>query len=286
MTVEGGSSNSSSRRAEAAWQRAALARERAAQQGVHAERHERRAEETGREFHTSMASMHRRTADRHIAAARLQETFARRMADGPTGRGARPVFMTGVAEACGTRSAALTLIGTDLSQLAVAASDRLSRTAQDLEYVLGAGPAREAARDRRPVAAVGPDVEKCWPGYGSGLASLGLSLVVAMPLTTPVGCIGALTVFDPRPGLAESGVFDEVAAALTDSVLLGPDADAGLYGDVDHRPVVHQAAGMLSEQVRCPVGDALALIKARAFALGEPPESIAQRIVSGDLKLS
>ncbi|MEV0091383.1 GAF domain-containing protein [Streptomyces sp. NPDC050738] len=271
----------------AAWLRVVRAMERAAQQRVIAERHERLAAETGRELHTSMAALHRSIEERHRIAGRLQEAYARRLTDWLTHRGAgRPVFMTGVAEACGTRSAALTLLGPDLSQLAVAASDSSARAAQDLEFVLGAGPALDAARGLATVSASGAAVEERWPGYGTGLAALRLAAVVAAPLRTADGCIGALTVFDPRPGLAEGGTLVGVAAALADGVLLGADAEPDLYGGTDLRVVVHQAAGMVSEQLHCPVNDATALIRARAFAAGESPEAIALLIVSGDLKLN
>ncbi|WP_329124627.1 GAF and ANTAR domain-containing protein [Streptomyces sp. NBC_01465] len=286
MAVAGGTSEPGAGQAGAAWLHVVRAMERAAREKSLAERHERLAAETGREIHTTMARTHRGVEERHRAAARLQEAYARRLTDWLAHRGARPLFMAGVAEACGTRSAALTLVGPDLRQLSIAASDQFSRTAQDLEYVLGVGPATDATRGRRPVSASGPAVDELWPGYGAGLAALGMGSVVAVPLSTAAGCIGALTVFDPQPGLAESGVLTGVADALADGVLLGPDAEPGLYGGTDLRVVVHQAAGMLSEQLHCPVDDATAIIRAHAFATGESPEAVAGQIVSGDLKLN
>jgi hypothetical protein len=60
----------------------------------------------------------------------------------------------------------------------------------------------------------------------------------------------------------------------------------GMFDDRDLRPVVHQAAGMLCVQAGCPISDALALIRARAFADAEPVEATAMRIVSGHLRLA
>ncbi|WP_327139540.1 ANTAR domain-containing protein [Nocardia sp. NBC_01327] len=287
MAASSSGSESVAAQVATAWLNVTRARERAEHQQASAERHERLAAETGRPFHRKMADTHRRMAACHLAAARLQESYARRVTAWLVDRGARPpVFMAGVAEACGARSAALTLVGADLNQLAVAASSQSARSAQDLEYVLGAGPAVEATRDNRLVAAAGPAIEARWPCYGSALAALGVAAVVAVPLRTPAGSIGALTVFDPRPGWAESGIIVEVADALSvGGVLLGPDGDPGLYGGADHRPVVHQAAGRLAEQQQCSISDALALIKARAFATGEPLETVAQQITLGATRL-
>ncbi|MEU3374856.1 GAF domain-containing protein [Streptomyces sp. NPDC006660] len=286
MTAQSGSSHSADGQIAVALRRAALAAERAARQRVSAERHERLAGETGREFHVAMAATHRRVAERHLIAAQLQKKYADGLANRRSaGSGSRHLFMAAVAETCGTSSAALTLVGTDMAQLALATSDQLARSAQDLEFVLSMGPTRDAAESLRTVRVSGLAMEERWPGYGARLAELGLVSVIALPLPSRAGCLGALTVFDPRPGLAESGVFGKVADALAESMLLGPDADPGLYGETDHRAVVHQAAGMLSEQIHCSLDNALSLIKARAFSWGEPPESVASRVVSGDLKL-
>ncbi|HEY8981765.1 MAG TPA: GAF and ANTAR domain-containing protein [Streptomyces sp.] len=269
----------SHRLAATARDRAARALERARQAEAAAERHERLAEETGRALYAQIASAHRRAAACHRSSAALQESFARRAAQW-AGRGTRPRFMAGVAEACGSDSAALTLVGSGHDQLAVAVSDEKSRTAQDLEYSLGEGPSRDAAAGRR-VFAAGPVIETRWPVYGPALIALGVTSVAAVPLRTPDDCIGALAVFDPRPGLAATARLADVAEALTRTVLLGPDADPGLYGGTDLRATVHQAAGMLSERIGCGVDDALALIKARAFTEDVSTEVIAHRILRG-----
>jgi hypothetical protein len=258
--------------------RAARALERAERAEASAERHERLAEKTGRAVYAQIAATHRRTAACHRSSAALQEAFARRTAEW-AGQGTQPRFMTGVAEACGSDSAALTLVDSGHNQLAVAVSDEQSRAAQDLEYVLGEGPSRDAASGRRPVHVSGRAIEARWPGYGPALTSLGITSVAAIPLETQESCIGALAVFDPRPGLAGPGGLADVAAALTRILLLGPDADPDLYGGTDVRGAVQQAAGMLSARIGCTVGDALALIKARAFTEEVSTEVIARRIV-------
>ncbi|MEV6499740.1 GAF domain-containing protein [Streptomyces prunicolor] len=265
--------------------RAARALERAERAEAAAAHHELLAARPGREFHARIAATHRRSAACHRSSASLQEAFARRTAEWAPGQGAQPRFMTGVAEACGSDSAALTLVDSGQNQLAVAVSDEQSWAAQELEYVLGEGPSRDAASAHRPVHASGPAIETRWPGYGRALTSLGITSVAAVPLGTAAGCIGALAVFDPRPVLAGPADLAAVAEALTRIVLLGPDADPDLYGGTDHRATVQQAAGMLSARLGCPVVDALALIKARAFAGELSLDAVSRRILRGDPEL-
>ncbi|MCF3119319.1 GAF domain-containing protein [Streptomyces arenae] len=274
-----------------AWRRAAGARERARRSEDSAEAQEllaaRATRAKMRDIHLSVATAHRRVAARHLSSARLQESFARRLAETARRRDPRPLFMTGVAEACGVRSAALTLVGHDHAQLAVAASDDTSRAAQELEFILEEGPVRDAMDRRGPVVATGPSmIETRWPGYGRELVGLGLEFVLAVPLeATHDQCLGALTLYESRPGPMGYGACAEVAEALTHTVLLGPDPEPELYGGTDHRDTVHQAAGAHSVRMGASVQDALAVIKARAFAEGVSTEAIAQRVLadSGEL---
>ncbi|MEU5689527.1 GAF domain-containing protein [Streptomyces venezuelae] len=264
--------------------RAARALERAERATASAERRERQrvSDPDSDEFHAQAAEMHRRSAACHRSSAALHAAFADRTAAWVRGKGSRPRFMTGVAEALGTGSAAIALVDSAQNQLAIAVSDEPALNAQDLEYVLGEGPCRDAAYERRPVHSAGEQMGRRWPGYGPALTSMGISSVLAVPLETRAGCFGALAVFDPRAGLVGSADLDEVTAALTRIVLLGPDADPELYGGTDHRDTVQQAAGALSVRLACGVDDALALIKARAFTDETTTEAVARRILDED----
>jgi len=271
--------------------KAAVARARSAHETSRAEHHESLADlaltDVLKDVHLRIAAVHRSTAACHLTAARLQEGYAGRLAawagaalDTPP-----PLFMTGVAAACGSSSVALTLVGATLDQLALAASDQPARAAQELEFLLGEGPAREATSRVRPVTAVGTALLDRWPGYGPAVAELGIAEVAAVPLSLAGACVGALAVFDPAPGIVGTGTFAEVAEALTRSMILNPNGDPGLYGGADLRAEVHQAAGMVSVQLDCSVADALELIKAHAFAEGVSANTVAEGIVQGRLRL-
>ncbi|MFH8794014.1 hypothetical protein [Streptomyces sp. NPDC017941] len=155
--------------------------------------------------------------------------------------------MAGVAEACGAKSAVLVLVDARNKQLAVADSGELARAAQDLEFVLGEGPSRDAATRHGPVGATGDAIVARWASCGPAVTALGIRAVAAAPLDTGASarCFGALAVFDPR-----------------------------------------QAAGMVSAHVGCRVDGALALIRARVFSRGMPVEALVRAIVAGDLTLT
>ncbi|WP_199549959.1 GAF and ANTAR domain-containing protein [Streptomyces sp. N35] len=275
-------------------QLAALARRRAESARLRgenadkiADRYERLVALTGDQEAAHLAALHHSSAQRHYASAALQETYARRVLNWQRQGGDRPRFMTGVAEACGTPSAALSLHAADHGQLAVAASDEASRTAQDLEFLLGEGPTWEAVATAAPVSACGAELSWRWPGYGPQLALVGLQTVSVIPISAQGGSLGALAVFGTRAEPLDSSALAPVADALTCSLL---DAGAGvgdddLYGGIDHRAVVHQATGIVAVRLGCSVEDALSLIKARAFAEDGPLDTLARRIVQGELSL-
>ncbi|MFJ9181245.1 ANTAR domain-containing protein [Streptomyces sp. NPDC102360] len=269
----------------AAWQRSVRAQERADREFRLAERYEDLAEYSGDVTHLRMGLLHRSTATRHQVAAELLAGHARRVADSRRSGGPPPPFMTGVAEACGVGSVAVTLVDAQQNQVATASSDRSARDAQDLEYVLGEGPARDSVLARSPVVATGTALASRWPGYGPAFEALGFGQVVAVPLKSAEACIGALAVFSASSAAAPTPIVSQVADALTRSVFLGKDAVPGLFGDIDYRAEVHQAAGMVAVQLGCRVADALELVKARSFADGRPIGDIARDIVDGHLKL-
>jgi hypothetical protein len=57
-----------------------------------------------------------------------------------------------------------------------------------------------------------------------------------------------------------------------------------LEGSGGHRVVVHQAAGRVSVQARVAVGDALALMRAHAFAHGHTLSDVANEVLAGTLR--
>jgi hypothetical protein len=251
-----------------------------------------------RGLHQRIAAMHRQIERRHREAAAINAEYADRLAAwfGRTAqRERRPVFMASVARTLGSDSAAIMLLGADLDEILAAASDGLARQAQNLEFAFREGPARDAAIGRVPVMADSGALGDRWTHYGPALAQLGVHAVAAVPLQLSEGAFGALTAFGTgSAGDLDVSALDTVADTLAHAVLSAPEPavlgqdlpGVGVFEDGDARPVVHQAAGMLSVQAHCTIANALALIRARAFADEEPLEATSGRIVNGLLHLA
>ena len=251
-----------------------------------------------REFHLRMATTHRQVQRQHLAAAAMHTAHARRLRvwiNTPQRRHVLPRFMASVADAADADSAALTLFGPGLVETLTAVSDSDAKAAQDLEFTLGEGPARDTMAVRHPLQAAGPAMCHRWPHYGPAVQRLGISSLATAPVELTGVPLGALTLFGPHQHPDGSGldslrtVANTVAAMLLSADESDPADDLGvrsaLLAEADHRAIVHQATGILSVQHGCTIPDAFALIRARAFAEDRPIESIATGIVEHTLRL-
>lgn len=283
--------------------------ERAARSSTVASRHERllnaaAPESPALSLHERMVQIHRQLAERHRTAASIHRTHAERLRLylGSTGEGVPATFMAAVAETSGADSAVLSLFGRYQAEALVVTSDRTAAAAHDLEITLAEGPGRDAAAGKGLVMAGETELEDRWPLYGPAVHRLGIRAAASVPLGTPDRCIGTITVFGLRSGersRAES--LGTVGDAVTHRMLFGDgdgpdgigvpvpgDGGGGTRSSVidgDHLVVVNQAAGMIAGQCGFGIADALAMIRARAFAQGEPIEQVAARVVNRTLRL-
>jgi hypothetical protein len=192
--------------------------------------------------------------------------------------------------------AAVSLVAeTGLRRLATA-SDPLSAELEELQYTIGEGPSIDAFTSRRPVLA--PDLSDGamtrWPGYAPAAHAQGVRAVFAFPLQLGAARLGVLDVYRQRPGSlsedsqAQALTFAEVAV----QTLLDGQADAaegdlavGLGRALDSQVALYQAQGMVMVDLGLPIGDAMARLRAFAYAAGRPLHDVARDVVEGRLRL-
>jgi len=272
-----------------AWNFAALEIDRARRAAAVAIRHEELAAVGGtatRHLHQRMAAIHRQMEQRHLVTARLYGSLRTKLQGRHDSRrtdDTGPALMSATAELAGSNGAVLALIGSDHCEVLVVASDTTARHVYDLEFQFGEGPCLDAVRTRSTVTALGQDLTVRWQFYGPAAARLNVRAVAAAPMKLGARCVGALTLIDPSPGARSGAVAELLGSALAHSVIDGQAG--GPHGPLlragDHRPAVRQAAGIVSVRDGCSVVDALALIRARAFADGRTVDQVARDILSG-----
>jgi hypothetical protein len=228
-------------------------------------------------------------ADRRLQVAQLMA------AHGPDVEGLCLACLTGLP---GIGGVGVTSMTPETQQVRYA-SDATSARVEQLQFLLGEGPCRDAYTSAEPVLAEdlrAPRWRAQWPAFTPAAVLAGALAVFALPLRVGEVKVGALDLYCDTPGsltdrtLAGAWVL---ADAVTELLLAETMADGddepvvGREGHADHlmqRAAVHQATGMVSVQLGIAVDDAWARLRAYAFAAGRDLDEVAADVVARRLR--
>jgi hypothetical protein len=192
----------------------------------------------------------------------------------------------------GAGGGALTLAYNHPERVRLGATDENAARLDDLQEVTGEGPSHEAYRTGTWVEAsfgdrdAPPSGSSRWPMFEAAVAeSLGACVIYAVPVLPRMRTLGVLTLYQivRRPLLLDQKeamiLVDAVGAALVN----GTPADPGLTAEPASWPVrarMHQATGMVMAQLFISPDDALALLRAHAFAHNSSLGEVSRLVVS------
>jgi hypothetical protein len=176
----------------------------------------------------------------------------------------------------------------------VAASSDRARFVEDLEFRLGEGPGNDAFLSTRPVLT--PDLDRAssrWPGYAPAAVAAGARASFAFPMHVGAARFGVLhlhcshtrTLTDRE--IATSLMLTELA---TETVLddFPPMVGGGIsleLGASDRRDDVYQAQGMVMVELGISLTEALARMRAHAFAADQDLADLAADILARRISL-
>lgn len=176
-------------------------------------------------------------------------------------------------------------------------SDRLGMLLDEQQFGLADGPTFAATRTDTPVVATHLPAargRRRWPLFAPVAAEFDVGSAVAIPLQVGVVQVGVLTAYRRHePGPDEAAFSDAVVLAGLAAHLLVEEWDSAEDPALSHlglggsrgQAVVHQAAGMLSEQLGISVVEALVRLRAHATAARLPLATVGRSIVVGELAL-
>jgi hypothetical protein len=188
----------------------------------------------------------------------------------------------------------------------LSASDEAAARVAQAQATLGDGPGRCAAAVGAPVFASdltrGADARR-WPVFAQQAVEAGVRAVYSLPLGADAVCVGTLDLYRDTPGKLTGRALHTahlVAGAMTMALLSGPRGSrsgaggeepwgtgdeswaSGLSTDHDE---VHQAVGMIMVQLGVTADDALARLRAHAFAHGRTADDVARDVVTHRTRL-
>jgi hypothetical protein len=212
-----------------------------------------------------------------------------------------PGVVGGMRRLCGAASRALSAAGCGLTVMAgegqrgvTAASDEASGRLEELQFTFGEGPCIDAFESQRPVLIADLDnaTMNRWPAYAPAVRDQGVRAVFAFPLQIGAAQLGILDVFRARPGmltadeLALALTFAEVAVAtLIDGLGSGRQGARAdwLRDPLGPRAELFQAQGMVMVQLEVTLVEAMARMRAHAFAHDLRLSDVAALIVAREL---
>jgi GAF domain-containing protein len=204
--------------------------------------------------------------------------------------------------------AAISLAGADGGWLSVMndasrralvhATDPRSAELEELQFTLGEGPGSDAFSSGSPVLV--PDLgegalRERWPGFAVAGLMAGAAAVFAFPLVLGAIQVGVLGLYRKTPGPLSPGALADVLICADTALMLLLNSRAGMDGDgasaqlangwSDDHAQVYQATGMVSAQRGVGLEEALAVLRAHAFAEDLTLDEVAASVVGRRLRL-
>lgn len=177
----------------------------------------------------------------------------------------------------------------------VAATDDIAQILSDQQFTLGDGPVFEATRADAPILV--PDLgsaaaESKWPAFVPVATGLGVRAAFAFPLRVGAAHLGVMAAYHHSPliptpdAVADAMVLATIAADAMIAVQAGDGhLSEVLASNFSTGSEVHQAAGMVSEQLGISIVEALVRLRSYAYVTGRPLSAIARNVTQGHLFL-
>lgn len=193
----------------------------------------------------------------------------------------------------------ITVSGSNAGTLGVSSPE--ARLFDEVQFTLGEGPCLDAvtARALVAVADLSLDVGSRWTAYAPAMLAHHIRCVYSVPLVVAGAYVGALDLFRAEPGpLADAVVTDASTAAelaglpLLDLIAAGGDSAADPHSPTWAdwgallRTEVNQATGVLMAQLDVSPVEALARLRAHAYAVDRTASEVAHDILGAQLRLS
>jgi ANTAR domain-containing protein/GAF domain-containing protein len=188
--------------------------------------------------------------------------------------------------------ASITVSNDSSNRITLAATNETAARLEDLQDVLGEGPCHDAYRTGTAVRTIlDAEAARRWPEFTrAARSSVGSVAIYCFAMRPGEQVFGTLSLYlQHAPGIAES---DETAQFIADAVgaalLRDPTGGDGITesGAWSSRAVIHQATGMVIAQLAISPDDALAILRAHAYAHDTTLAEIAGLVVDRRLDFS
>jgi hypothetical protein len=239
-------------------------------------------------------------ADGMNSGTTLAARFARALAEESARDAAEPELLPGRLARTVTRvlpvdgAGISVLIGGARRRAPLGASDEIAGRAERLQFTVGSGPCLQAQESRRPVFVVEDDLRRRWPAFHDLLVGqTPYRAIVALPLRNALTGMGALDLYFRDS--ADVAALDVFAAVTVGDLVTQQLSEAAIWSnwsaeqgpDMLHSPaairraLVWHAIGRTGLALDVTEPEALAVLRAHAYATGRTVDDLAADVVDG-----
>lgn len=192
----------------------------------------------------------------------------------------------------GADAAALTMSYAADDRVTLYATDDAAARLEDLQDVMGQGPGHSAVSSHRiEVCSLGDGASSAWPQFAvAGAEHVGEASIHAVPMIPAGAVLGLMTLYQVEQGRQPLALPEDtllrLAAATGAALMRDPDAvgDEVTQGPWHTRVSIHQATGMVAAQLGLAPDDAVAVLRAHAYAGDTTLSDVAARVLSRELR--
>lgn len=199
-------------------------------------------------------------------------------------------------ELLGVSAAGLLLTDQRDTLQVVAASSPRTRLLELFQLQINQGPCLDCFRTGQPVSVADLTlVTARWPRFTAAAAEVGFTAVHALPMRLRSEVIGALNLFDVRPGALDEEML-RIGQALADVATIGLLQQRAIHRRdilteqlqtaLNSRVLIEQAKGVLAERLQVNVGQAFTILRDSARSRNRRLSELAQAIVDGSEHLA
>lgn len=177
----------------------------------------------------------------------------------------------------------------------LAASSERTRLLELFQLQTDQGPCVDCFRSGQPVPVADLRSAGRWPRFAAAATEVGFAAVHALPMRLRSEVIGALSLFDVRPGALDEGKL-RIGQAFADVATIGllqqrviqrrGILTEQLQTALHSRVLIEQAKGVLAERLQVGVGEAFALLRDGARSRNRRLSELSEAIVNGSEQLS
>jgi hypothetical protein len=171
----------------------------------------------------------------------------------------------------------------------------LGHSGDGLQEELGEGPAYAAHLAGRPILAANLTEDDRWPAFVRAADEVGILASFSFPIGGGAVRLGTLNLYRPAADPLEDEQHADAlifARLALDLLTAPPELDGRVVSSSGYvwlgayvpTPQLHQATGMVSAQLELDMADALAVLRAHAYATDQPLSAIVEDVVARKLR--